>query len=320
LNRSKTYIDYTYMRWLNYQHLYYFWHVARAGSVTVAARQLKLAQPTVSAQLKSFEHVLGEKLFERHGRGLKLTEAGQLAARYAERIFGIGQEFIDLLDGKAVSVPRELRIGITDVVPKALAFKLIEPAFDGSEDTVVVCSEDKTEQLLGALALGEVDLVIADRPVPPGIKVKAYNHLIGESGVSFLGSKSLARRRAARFPVCLGEVPVLLPTPESAVRLELDRWFEEHGIVPRIRGIFQDRALMKLAAHAGRGVMPVPTIIEADVAAEHGLAVIGRVATIREQLFLISTERRLKDPRVARLCAEGQRRFQTGVARTRRSS
>ena len=306
------------MRWLNYQHLYYFWHVARAGSVTVAARQLRLAQPTVSAQLKSFEHVLGEKLFARHGRGLKLTEAGQLAARYAERIFGLGQEFIDLLDGRATPTPRELRIGITDVVPKALAFKLIEPAFDAPEETVVVCSEDKTEHLLGALALGEVDLVVADRPIPPGIKVKAYNHLIGESGVSFLGAKSLVRGAVPRFPECLGEVPILLPTPESAVRLELDRWFEVHGIEPRIRGIFQDRALMKLAAHAGRGIMPVPTLIEADVAAEHGLAVLGRIAAVREQLFLISTERRLKDPRVARLCAEGQRRLQRAGASSRR--
>lgn len=305
------------MRWLNYQHLYYFWHVARAGSVTTAARQLRLAQPTVSAQLKSFEQVLGERLFERHGRRLKLTETGHVAVRYAEKIFGLGEEFIDLLEGRGAASSRELRIGLADVVPKALAFKLIEPALESKAESVVICSEDKTERLLGDLAIGEVDLVIADRPVPPNVKVKAYNHFIGESGVSFVASKALARAYSADFPRSLGVAPLLLPTGESAVRLELDRWFEANRISPRVRAVFQDRALMKLAAREGKGIMPVPTIIEADVVAEYGCAVVGRLDVVREQLYLISTERRLRDPRVAELCAEGQRRF---ASSSRRSS
>ncbi|MFM1848150.1 MAG: hypothetical protein RL417_1624 [Pseudomonadota bacterium] len=303
------------MRWLNYQHLYYFWHVAKAGSVTVAARQLKLAQPTVSAQLKAFEHVLGEKLLERHGRGIKLTETGHLAFRYAEQIFALGQEFIDTLDGKAVPASRELRIGIADVVPKILAFKLIEPAFERPDETVVVCSEDKTERLLGELAIGEIDLVVADRPIPPSVKVKAFNHFIGESPLSFLGVKSLARRFRPGFPKSLAEAPLLLPTAESAVRGELDRWFESIGVTPRTHGVFQDRALMKLAAREGRGLLAVPSSIEREVAAEFGLEAVGRVAEVREQLYLISTERRLKNPLVARLCAEGQRRL-TAVKRS----
>lgn len=304
------------MRWLNYQHLFYFWHVAKAGSVTVAARHLRLAQPTVSAQLKAFEQVLGEKLFERHGRGIKLTETGHLAVRYADQIFGLGQELIDTLDGKSAPISRELKIGISDVVPKILAFKLIEPAFERPDETVVICSEDKTERLLADLALGEIDLVVADRPIPPSVKVKAYNHFIGESPVSFLAVKSLAKRCRSGFPQSLGTVPLLLPTAESAIRGELDRWLEGLAIAPRVLGVFQDRALMKLAAREGRGVIPVPSSIERDVAAEYRLELVGRVQGVREQLYLISTERRLKNPLVASLCAEGQRR----LAATRRQS
>lgn len=297
------------MRWLNYQHLFYFWQVAKAGSVTVAARNLRLAQPTVSAQLKAFEQVLGEKLLERHGRGIRLTETGHLAVRYAEQIFGLGQEFIDTLDGKAAPTSRELKIGIADVVPKILAFKLIEPALENPEETVVICSENSTERLLADLAIGEVDLVVADRPIPPSVRVKAFNHFIGDSGVSFLAVKALAKRYRSGFPKSLAGAPVLLPTGESVVRAELDRWFESAGIVPRPSGFFQDRALMKLAAREGRGILPVPSSIEREVAAEFDLEIVGRVDAVREQLYLISTERRLKNPLVARLCAEGQRRF-----------
>jgi len=297
------------MRWLNYQHLYYFWHVAKAGSVTVAARQLRLAQPTVSAQLKAFEQVLGEKLFERQGRGIRLTETGHLAVRYAEQIFGLGQEFIDTLDGKTAPTSRELKIGIADVVPKILAFKLIEPALEHPEETVVICSENSTERLLADLAIGEIDLVVADRAIPPSVKVKAFSHFIGESAVSFLAVKTLAKKYRPGFPKSLAGAPVFLPTAESTVRAELDRWFESSGIAPRPSAFFQDRALMKLAAREGRGILPVPSSIAGEVGAEFGLELVGRIDAVPEQLYLISTERRLKNPLVARLCAEGQRRF-----------
>ncbi len=295
------------MRWLNYQHLYYFWHVARCGSVTEASRHLRLAQPTISAQLKSFEEVLGEKLFERQGRILKLTEAGQLANRYAEQIFNIGQELLDVLDGKTLGTRREFKIGIADVVPKSLAYRLIEPAFDVDANFSVYCFEDKTDKLLAQLSIAEIDLVIADRALPPNVKVKAFNHFIGECGVSFLAARKWADKYRKNFPNSLDAAPLLLPTLDSAVRHELDRWFDKIGVKPECVGAFQDRALMKLAARSGKGIMLVPSVVEEEVRAEFNLALVGRSSEVREQIYIISIERRLKNPLVSKICNEGQR-------------
>ena len=297
------------MRWLNYQHLYYFWHVARCGSVTEASQQLRLAQPTISAQLKSFEEVLGEKLFEREGRSLKLTEAGQLASCYAEQIFNIGQEFLDVLDGKAHGARREFKVGIADVVPKSLAFRLIDPAFSADSGATVYCFEDKTERLLAQLSIAEIDLVIADRPLPPNVKVKAFNHFIGECGVSFLSARALAKKYKNNFPRSLNSAPLLLPTADSAVRHELDNWFDKLGIVPQCVGAFQDRALMKLAARNEKGIMVVPSVVEDEVKEEFNLALVGRSTEVKEQIYLISIERRLKNPLVLQICAEGQKKL-----------
>lgn len=295
------------MRWLNYQHLFYFWHVARCGSVTEASRQLRLAQPTISSQMKSFEEVLGEKLFQRDGRNLKLTEAGLLAHRYAEQIFTIGQEFLDVLDGRVAGSLREFRIGIADVVPKSLAYRLIEPALSPEAGALVCCFEDKTERLLAELSIGEVDLVISDRPIPPNVKVKAFNHFIGECGVSFLAARSLARRFKKGFPQSLVGAPVLFPTAESAVRHELDQWFDRISISPQCVAAFQDRALMKLAARNGKGIMPVPSVIEKEVMEEYHLELVGRAPLVKERLYLISIDRRLKNPLLVRICEQGQK-------------
>lgn len=297
------------MRWLNYQHLYYFWHVARCGSVTEASQQLRLAQPTISAQLKSFEEVLGEKLFERQGRSLKLTEAGQLANRYAQQIFSMGQELLDVLDGKTHGAVRELKVGIADVVPKSLAYRLIRPGFATDSVTTVHCFEDKTERLLADLSIAEIDFVIADRPIPPNVKVKAFNHLIGECGVSFLGSKLLANKYRKNFPTSLNAAPLLLPTEESAIRHELSHWFNRVGIEPVCIGAFQDRAFMKLAAKDGRGIMPIPSVVEDEVREEFKLELVGRSTEVKEQLYIISIDRRLKNPIIIQICTEGQKKL-----------
>jgi LysR family transcriptional activator of nhaA len=133
------------MRWLNYQHLFYFWNIAKLGSVTEAAKYLKLAQPTISAQIKTFEEMLGDKLFRRDGKYLKLTDTGNIAFKYADQIFSLGQEFLDIIDGKIEHSIEQLKIGISDVVPKTLAYKLIEPAINSTKRANICCTEDKTE-------------------------------------------------------------------------------------------------------------------------------------------------------------------------------
>ena len=295
------------MRWLNYQHFFYFWNIAQLKSVTEASRKLKLAQPTISAQMKVFEDVLGAKLFEREGRALKLTDTGQMAARYAEQIFGLGQEFLEVLDGKERG-GEELKIGISDVVPKSLAYRLIEPALNSDDHSTILCFEDKTERLLADLSIGEISLVIADRPIPTNVKVKAYNYFIGESGVSFLASRTLVKGSKKGFPYSLQELPVLLPTKESALRFELEQWFDKIGLKVRHKGSFQDRALMKIAAREGKGVIPVPTAIASEVMKEFHLCLLGATTDVKEQLYLISVERRLKSPLLIKICAESQKR------------
>lgn len=294
------------MRWLNYQHLYYFWQVAKIGSVTLASKQLKLAQPTISAQLKTFESVIGEKLFEREGRRLKTTEAGNIVLKYAEQIFSLGQELLQVLDGKISLAQSKLNIGISDVVPKAVAYRIIAPALADDSTVTVSCVEDKTDRLLADLSIGEIDIVIADRPISPSAKVKAYNHFVGECGISLLAAPEMAKRYRKGFPASLNAAPFLLPTPESAVRLELDQWFDTKGIEPKRIAVFQDRALMKIAARQSRGIIPIPKSIEKEVLAEFHLEVVGRIEEVKEQVYVISIERKLKNPLVLKFCQAGQ--------------
>lgn len=297
------------MRWLNYQHFFYFWRVAKNGSITEACQELRLAQPTISAQLKVFEEALGEKLFEREGRSLKLTESGKLAFRYAEQVFSSGNEFLDALAGKDVSAPTELKVGISDVVPKVIAYRLLEPAFESNNRVTVKCNEDRTERLLAELAISEEDLVIADAPMPASVKVKAYNHFLGECGVTFLGTAALAKRLRRGFPQSLANAPLLLPTPEAAVRRELDRWFDAIGVTPHVVGEFQDSALMKLVAREGKGIAPVPSVVEREIRREFHLELIGTVEEVRERFFLISIEKRLKNPMVKAIVDRAQEKL-----------
>ena len=240
---------------------------------------------------------------------MRLTEAGEVVFSYAEQIFATGQELLDVLDGRTPGSFNEIRIGIADVVPKSLAYRLIEPGLDPDSGAFVRCEEDKTDRLLAALAIGELDLVISDRPIPATIKVKAFNHFIGESGISFIGAPIFARKYKRTFPKCLAVAPLILPTPDSAIRDELGLWFDSLGITPHCIGAFQDRALMKLAAREGKGIIPIPTAMEAEVKREFHLEVIGRAPKVKEQLYVISAERKLRNPLIVRICGNAKRRL-----------
>lgn len=295
------------MRWINYQHYFYFWSVARFGSITEASRQLRLSQPTISVQLKAFEEILGVALFERGHRKLRLTEAGEIAFKYGQQIFGLGQELLDVLEGKAENNNKEFRIGISDVVPKSLAYRLIEPSFKLEAGHAVSCFEDKTERLLAELAIGGVDIVISDRPIPPSVHVKAYNHFVGESGVSFLGLPAHVSSFRRGFPNSLSAAPLLLPTNEAAIRIELNFWFEKLNIRPQSVISFQDRSLMKIAAREGQGILPVPSILEREIRAEFHLECIGRTNDVKERWYVISLERRLRNPTIVAILSQGRK-------------
>jgi len=295
------------MDWLNYHHLHYFWTVARTGSITRASQELRLAQPTISNQLKTLEAALGVKLLERQGRRLVLTDVGRTVQRYADDIFRTGRELQLAVRGLPTGQRVRLVVGVADVIPKRVAALLLQPAVEAVTDLALVCREGPLPQLLAALALHEIDVVLADVPAGEGVKVRAYSHELGSCGMTFLAAPRLAHLRKG-FPRSLDGQPVLLPSESTALRRELDAWLAARGIHPVLAGEFDDGALMKAFGERGMGVFAVPRVIEAEVRAAHGVALVGRAEEARAHFFAITVERRLRHPAVAALAqvARGQ--------------
>jgi LysR family transcriptional activator of nhaA len=286
------------MDWLNYHHLLYFWTVAREGGISKAAEKLRLSQPTISAQVRLLEQSLGQRLFQRQGRTLVLTDVGRVVYRYADEIFGIGRELLETLRGRPSGRPLQLAVGVANAVPKLIAYRLLRPAIGGPEPVYIACREDNAEQLTTELATHALDVVIADTPAPPHVRVKVFNHLLGESDTAFFAPATLAARLRRGFPRSLTDAPVLLPTTNAALRRALDEWFEKEDLVPRVAGEFEDSALMKVFGQAMGAAFPAPAAIAADVCRLYGVREIGRTAAVRERYYAISAERRLKHPGV----------------------
>jgi LysR family transcriptional regulator, transcriptional activator of nhaA len=294
---------------INYNHLYYFWMVAREGSIARASERLMLAPPTISAQIKALERSLGEPLFARRGRHLGLTEAGRTAFRYADEIFTAGREMIDVLRGRPTGRPLRLAIGVADSVPKLVAYRLIRPALELPQPIQIACHEGRPERLLAELALHELDVVLSDAPIGPDRKVRAFCHQLGECGVTIFGTAELARAYRAGFPLSLDGAPMLLPTGVTALRRSLDLWFDSLGVHPAIRAELDDGALMKVFGQSGEGLFPTPTVIEEEVRQQYKVRVVGRIDSVRERFYAISIERKLKNPAVVAICEAARQKL-----------
>lgn len=288
---------------LNYQHLRYFWAVARAETLTQAATNLRLAPQTVSTQIKDLEHSLGQPLFVRTGRRLVLTDVGKAVYRYADEIFSLGKELSEMLAGQSVAQAPRFVIGVADVLPKLVAHRLIEPATTMEAPVRVVVYESGLRNLLADLALHQVDVVLSDAPIPPSIKIKAYNHLLGESGVRFMATPELVARYQSGFPYSLNGAPFLLPTEGTSLRGQLDRWFESRKIYPKIIGEFDDSALLKTFAQEGAGVCAVPSAVENATRRQYQVEFLGKAEGITERFYAISVERKIKHPAIAAIYA-----------------
>ena len=286
------------MEWLNYHHLLYFWVVAREGSISGATQVLQLAQPTISVQLRALEKSLSEKLFTRVGRNLVLTDVGQVVFRYADDIFSLGRELQDTLKGRPTGLPMRLMVGVADAVPKLIAYRLLAPALQLPEPIRIICREDKPERLLTELATHALDVVLSDAPVGPLVKVRAFNHLLGECGVTIFAPPSLAPRYRRGFPRSLTGAPFLLPTDSTPLRRALEQWFEVTKIRPLVVGEFDDSALLKAFGQAGVGLFAAPSAIETEIRHQYHVRVVGRVESIQERFYAISAERKLKHPAV----------------------
>jgi LysR family transcriptional activator of nhaA len=290
------------MKWLNYHHLYYFWMVAREGGVARAAEELMVSQPTVSVQVKELETAIGRRLFNRVGRRLELTDAGRIAFNYANEIFSLGQEMANALERQPVERTLRLSIGILDVIPKIVVRQLLDPAIRLPQPVRLICREDKADRLLADLAARRTDVVLSDAPIGTAVQVEGFNHLLGESGVSFFANGELATRLKRGFPKSLNGQPMLLPTDHTQVRRSLNHWFDSNRIHPTVMGEFDDSALMFWFGQTGLGVFPAPTVMELTIKRDFAVKLIGRAPDVRERFYAISMEAKLQHPAVVAIC------------------
>jgi LysR family transcriptional activator of nhaA len=294
----------------NFHHLHQFWTVVREGGVTRASEKLNVSQPTVSTQIRDLERTLGEKLLARSGRTVALTEVGRRVYRLADEIFGLGQELVESVKGRPSGSPARLAVGIAMVIPKLVAYQMIEPALHLGQAVRLHCVSDTPERLLAELAIFGLDVVLADAPAPPAIKVQAYSHLLGECGLSVFGAPRLATRYRRRFPASLDGAPFLMPRKDSALRLSLNLWFEQKGIRPRIVGSFEDTALLEAFGQAGVGLFALPSAIESAVQRQYHVRLVGRMDTLRERYYAITVERKLKHPAVVAIAERARQIFE----------
>ncbi|HEV2492765.1 MAG TPA: transcriptional activator NhaR [Terriglobia bacterium] len=297
------------MEWLNYHHLVYFWVVARAGSVTRASAELRLAPQTVSTQVHRLEEALGEKLFVRQGRGLILTEMGRVVFRYAEEICALGRELTNTVEGRPTGRLQRLRVGVADVLPKRVAYRLIEPALKLKERFRVICREDRPDRLLAELAIQDLDVVLSDAPISPTVRVSAFNHLLGECTTSFWGKPKMAANWDGAFPRCLDGAPFLLPAEGSSLRQGLDEWFRSQGIRPDVVGEFDDFASLRVFGEAGAGFFATAAILDKEMRRESELRRVGTSDAVRMRFYAISVERKLRHPAVSAICESARHKL-----------
>lgn len=283
---------------LNYHHLLYFRTVAREGSVVAACRQLHLTQPTLSAQIRTLEEFLDQKLFLRSGRRLVLTDVGKVVLRYAEEIFTLGSELQDTLESIPTGRPQRLAVGIDDALPKLVAYRIIEPVLSLPEPVHVVCHEGRTERLLADLDTYDLDLVLTDAPMGSGLRVRGYNHHLGGSAISCFAAEALAVAHRGGFPASLHGAPFLMPASNTSLRRSLDKWFDAEGIEPRVVAEFDDSALLQVFGQAGTGVFAAPSVIGETLLQQYGVSVVGRLPSLSESYYGITVARQLDHPGV----------------------
>jgi LysR family transcriptional regulator, transcriptional activator of nhaA len=283
---------------INLKQLHHFWTVARAGGIARASERSGLAPQTLSGQIATLESDLGVSLFKRQGRSLALTDTGRMVLDYAEEIFRLGNELEQALHSRAAGRAAPFRVGIADVVPKAIAWLLLAPSMEMPEPMRIVCREGKFDALLGELAIHKLDVVLADSPLPANMDVRGYSHALGESTIGFYATPELANSLEGTFPGNLAGAPLLLPGIEATVRGPLLRWFDAAGLRPRIVGEFDDSALMRAFAEAGAGIFPSASLVGEKLCQQAGMIHLGDAQGVTETYYAISVERRITHPAV----------------------
>ena len=292
---------------LNHNHLMYFWVTATEGSIARASELLHVTPQTISTQIKLLEEAVDLRLFEREGRNLRLTSAGRMTQSYADGIFALDRELQATLRGEPQGTARELLVGISCALPKLVCHRILEPALHMPEPVRMVCREDGIERLLAELALHNLDLVLDDAPIPRGLSVRGYNHLLGQCGVVWVAAPELARKYGGRFPAGLDGAPFLLPTANTALRRSLNLWLEQNGIRPRIVAEIADSALLKAFGESGEGIFPVADVVLDHVESHYHVVPLGVADGVVERFFAITVERRIRHPAVVEISRQAKR-------------
>ncbi|MFN3200669.1 MAG: transcriptional activator NhaR [Bradymonadia bacterium] len=294
------------MEWLNYHHLHYFWVVAQEGGVQAASRQLRVSPSTVSTQLKALEAQIGSPLFRRAGRGLAITDVGQLVLRYAHDIFSIGEELKDVINGRLEGRPQRFAVGVADVLPKHVAHRLLAPAIAEERDLRLFCRADHPDALLSDLAAHRLDVVLTDAPAGAESPVKVYNHLLGESALCVFATPELRARHGDVLPGCLDGAPLLLPTRGTVLRGLIEHWLQRHGVRPQIVGEFEDSGILKIFGGHGLGLFIQPELVADEIVQGFGVQVVGTLDGVVDRFYCLTAERRLVHPVTARLVSNAR--------------
>jgi len=303
---------------INYKHLHYFWAVAREGGVARASERLHLTPQTISGQLSLLEEYLGVDLFSRVGRNLELTDSGRLVLSYADEIFSLGGELEEVIHQLPVDRPRLFRVGVVDVLPKSIAHRILQPALMMPEPVHMICREASLDTLLAELTVHRLELVLADRPIPPTVSTRGFSHILGECGVSFFATKKLDNEIKGDFPRRLDGAPLLLPSSGNQLRSRIDWWLDKHRIHPHVIAEFDDSALMKAFGQEGAGIFIAPSAIEAEVEWQYQVMAIGRTEEVREEFYAISVERKISHSAVAAITETAREWLVPGAALQRR--
>lgn len=294
------------MDWLNYHHLYYFWTVAKEGTISAASRKLHVSPSTISEQLQLLEQALDQPLFDRHGRSIKLNATGVVVQRYAETIFATGKELLDYVHGRPISGPLRLDVGVADVLPKVLVRRLLEPVFQMDMDIHLVCHTGHPDKLLSDLALHQLDVIFTDIPFAQNSPIQKFNHELGSSNIVWVGNPAVADQYRGKFPHSLHDAPVLLPTNNTVLRRFIDQWLSENNIQVNLVAEFEDSSVLKTFGAAGRGLFCVPEIILNDVCEQYNVSYVGTADGVVEKYYAISTDRHIEHPAVQELCKQAQ--------------
>lgn len=281
---------------MNLKHLFYFWKVATHGGVVRASEMINITPQTLSTQIKLLEDRLGSPLFVRRGRTLDLTDAGRLALEYAEEIFALDAELEQVVRNRHKVRPTEFSVGVSDAIPKALAFQFLRPAQELTNQSKIICKEWRLDRLLGELAINRLDLVISDSLAPPNLNMRIHHHRLAESGFCFMASAALVKRASGPFPANLNKIPLLVPSSDSMAGRSVVEWLNKRRINANIAGIFDDTALMAEFGREGVGAFPIPNLLRREYETRGGVKPLGQLDDIAIEYFALSTKRKITHP------------------------